>query len=172
MTTNGRTGHGNKAKSEVLLDSLYNLGQVIKDGFEADLDRAIEQSIAKAKFATSSAVNIDVRHEGFLHLRENAEDRKRYEALKANQDRGTLTAHHLKLIGDFAVNGQQYVQDVIEHLVEDTANRPAAVQPIGESLTRASAKVLAAAYTQSLQFLAERGFQTIDQATPPGQQRQ
>jgi hypothetical protein len=171
MTTNGRTRHGNKAKSEDPLDSLYNLGEDIKDGFEADLDRAIEQGIAKAKFTTSSGASIDVRHEGWLH-RENAEDRKRYEALKANQDRGTLTAHHLKLIGDFAANGQQYVEDVIEHLVEDIANRSAAVQPIGESLTRASAKILTAAYAQSLQFLAERGFQEIDQATPPGQHQQ
>jgi hypothetical protein len=171
MTTNGRTRHGNRAKSEVPLDSLYDLGEDIKDGFEADLDRAIEQSIAKAKFTTSSAASIDVRHEGWLH-RENAEDRKRYEAHKANQDRGTLTAHHLKLIGDFAANGQQFVEDVIQHLTEGTANRPAAVQPIGETLTRASAKILVGAYAHSLQFLAERGFQTIDQATPPGQHQQ
>ena len=172
MTTNGRTRHGNKAKSEVPLGSLYDLGEDIKDSFEADLDRAIEQGIAKAKFTTSSAADIEVRHEGFLHLRENAEDRKRYEALKANQDRGTLTAHHLKLIGDFAANGQQYVEDVVEHLTEDIAHRSPAVQPVAESLTRASAKILSAAYTQSLQFLAERGFQEIDQATPPGQDQQ
>ena len=172
MTTNGRTRHGNKAKSEVPLGSLYDLGEAIKDDFAADLDRAIEQGIAKAKFTTSSAASIEVRHEGFLHLRENAEDRKRYEALKANQDRGTLTAHHLKLIGDFAANGQQYVEDVVEHLTEDIAHRSPAVQPVAESLTRASAKILSAAYTQSLQFLAERGFQEIDQATPPGQDQQ
>jgi hypothetical protein len=171
MATNGRTRHGNKAKSESPLGALYDLGEDIKDGFEADLDRAIEQSIAKAKFTTSSAANIDVRHEGWLH-RENAEDRKRYEALKANQDRGTLTAHHIKLIGDFAANGQDFVMEVAEHLTEDIANRPAAVQPLGESLTRASMKILAASYAQSLQFLAERGFQQIDQATPPGQHQQ
>jgi hypothetical protein len=172
MTTNGRTKHGNRAKSEVPLGSLYDLGEDIKDGFEADLDRAIEQGIAKARFTTSSAADIEVRHDqGLLH-RENPEDRKRKNALKANKDRGTLTAHHLKLIGDFAANGQQYVEDVIEHLVEDIPHRSPAVQPIGESLTRASAKILAAAYSQSLQLLAERGFQEIDQATPPGQDRQ
>jgi hypothetical protein len=172
MTTNGRTRHGNKAKSEVPLGSLYDLGEDIKDSFEADLDRAIEQGIAKAKFTASSAASIEVRHDqGLLH-RENPEDRKRYEALKANQDRGTLTAHHLKLIGDFAANGQQYVEDVVEHLTEDIAHRSPAVQPVAESLTRASAKILSAAYTQSLQFLAERGFQEIDQATPPGQDQQ
>jgi hypothetical protein len=153
------------------VDSFYNMGEGILEGYEADLDRAIEQSIAKAKFTTSGAADIDVRHEGWLH-RENAEDRKRKNALKANQDRGTLTAHHLKLIGDFAANGQQYVEDVIEHLTEDIANRPAAVRPIGETLTRASAKILTAAYAQSLQFLAERGFQQVDQATPPGQEQQ
>jgi hypothetical protein len=171
MTTNGRTRHGNRAKSEDPLEDLFNLGEDIKDDFEADLDRAIEQSIAKAKFTTSGAADIEVRREGWLQ-RENAEDRKRKNALKANQDRGTLTAHHLKLIGDYAANGQQYVIDVVEHLTEDIANRPAAVQPVGETLTRASAKILTAAYAQSLQFLAERGFQTIDQATPPGQQQQ
>jgi hypothetical protein len=171
MTTNGRTRRGNKAKAEDPLDSLYGLGDDIQDSYEADLDRAIEQSIAKAKFTTSGAADIEVRREGLLQ-RENPEDRKRKNALKANQDRGTLTAHHLKLIGDFAANGQQFVMEVVEHLTEDIANRPAAVQPIGESLTRASAKIVAAAYSQSLQFLAERGFQTIDQATPPGQHQQ
>ena len=172
MTTNGRTRHGNKAKSEDPLDSLYNLGEAIKDDFESDIERAIEQGIAKAKFTTASAADIDVRREGFLHLRENAEDRKRKNALKANRDRGTLAAHHLKILGDFAANGQQYVEDVIEHLVEDIPHRSPAVQPIAESLTRASAKILSAAYTESLQFLAERGPQEIDQATPPGQDQQ
>jgi hypothetical protein len=113
-----------------------------------------------------------VRHEGFLNLRENAEDRKRKNALKANKDRGTLTAHHLKLIGDFAANDQQYVMDVTEHLTEVTARHSPAVQPIGESLTRASVKIVAAAYTESLQFLAQRGFQEIDQSTLPGQHQQ
>ena len=172
MTTNGRTGRRNGTKPEDPLESLYDLGEDIKDDFKADLDRAIEQGIAKAKFTASSAASIEVRHDqGLLH-RENPEDRKRYEALKANQDRGTLTAHHLKLIGDFAANGQQYVEDVVEHLTEDIAHRSPAVQPVAESLTRASAKILSAAYTQSLQFLAERGFQEIDQATPPGQDQQ
>jgi hypothetical protein len=172
MTTNGRSRPRNRTKSERPMNSLYDLGEDIKDGFEADLDRAIEQGIAKARFTTSSAADIEVRHDqGLLH-RENPEDRKRKNALKANKDRGTLTAHHLKLIGDYAANGQQYVEDVIEHLVEGIANRPAAVQPIGESLTRASAKILSAAYSQSLQLLAERGFQEIDQATPPGQAQQ
>ena len=42
MTTNGRTRHGNKAKSEDPLDSLYNLGEDIKDAFEADLDVVVK----------------------------------------------------------------------------------------------------------------------------------
>jgi hypothetical protein len=172
MTTNGRTRRGNRAKSEDPLDSLYDLGEDIKDDFQAEIERAIDQSIARAKFTTSSAADIEVRHDqGLLH-RENPEDRKRKDALKRNQDRGILTARHVKLIGDFAVTGQQYVIDVVEHLTEDIANRPAAVQPIGESLTRASAKILTATYAQSLQFLAERGFQTVDDATPPGQHQQ
>jgi hypothetical protein len=172
MTTNGRTRHRNGTKSEDPVGSFYDLGEAVQDSFEADLDRAIEQSIAKAKFTTSSTADIEVRHEGVLHLRENAEDRKRKNALKANQDRGTLTAHHLKLIGDFAANGQQYVMDVAEHLTEVVARRSPAVQPVGESLTRESVKIVATAYTESLQFLAQRGFQEIDQATLPGQHQQ
>jgi hypothetical protein len=171
MTSNGSVGHGKRAKSEGPLGDLYNLGEDLKAGYEADIDRAIEQSIARAKFTTSGAADIEVQHEGFLH-RENPEDRKRKNALKANKDRGTLTAHQLKLIVDFAANGQQYVMELAEHLTEDTANRPASVQPIGESLTRASLKIISASYAQSLQLLAERGFQTIDQATPPGQHQQ
>jgi hypothetical protein len=171
MTTNGRSRHRNKAKAEDPLDSLYDLGDDIQDSYEAEIERAIEQSIARAKFTTSSAADIDVRHEGWLR-RENPEDRKRKDALKANRDRGKLTADHTKLIGDFAANGQQFVMDVAEHLTEDIANRPPAVQPIGETLTRASMKILTAAYAQSLQFLAERGFQEIDQATLPGQHQQ
>jgi hypothetical protein len=171
MITNGSVGHGKRAKSEVPFESLYNLGEDIKDSYEAALERAIEQSIARAKFTTAGAADIEVRHDqGLLH-RENPEDRKRKDALKRNQDRGTLTARHLKLIGDFTANGQQFVLDVGEHLVEDMHNRPAEVQPLAETLTKESMKIVAAAYAESLQFLAERGFQTIDQATPPGQQQ-
>jgi hypothetical protein len=61
--------------------------------------------------------------------------------------------------------------DVGEHLLEDAHNRPAELQPIAETLTNASLKIVTAAYVESLKFLAERGFQTIDQATPPGQQQ-
>jgi hypothetical protein len=171
MTTNGRVGKRKGTKSQDPLDPFYNLGEDIQDSYETAIERAIDQSIAMAKFTTPGAADIEVRREGWLR-RENAEDRKRKDALKRNQDRGTLTARHIKLIGDFAANGQQYVLDVAEHLTQDIANRPAAVQPLGETLTRVSVKVLTAAYAQSLQFLAERGFQTIDQATPPGQQQQ
>jgi hypothetical protein len=171
MTTNGRAGRRNGTKPQDPLDSLYDLGDDIQDTYEAEMERAIEQSIARAKFITSGAADIEVRREGWLQ-RENAEDRKRKDALKANKDRGTLTAHHLKLVGDFAANGQNFVMDVVEHLTEDIANRPATVQPIGEMLTRASAKIVAAAYTESLQFLAERGSQEVDQATLPGQHQQ
>jgi N-acetylglutamate synthase-like GNAT family acetyltransferase len=59
-----------------------------------------------------------------------------------------------------------------EHLLEDVHSRPAELQPIAETLTNASLKILSAAYVESLQFLAERGFQTVDQATPPGQRQQ
>jgi hypothetical protein len=169
MTTNGRTRHRNGTKSEDPVDSFYDLGEEIQGSFEAAMERAIDQSIALARFTSSGAADIEVRREG-LTRRENAEDRKRKDALKRNRDRGKLTADHTKLLGDYAVNAQQYVLDVVEHMTEDIANRPAAVQSVGEMLTKGSAKILTANYLQSLQFIAERGFQTIDQATPPGQQ--
>jgi hypothetical protein len=171
MTTNGRTKHRNRAKAEDPLEDLFNLGEDIQDSYQAEIEQAIEQSIARAKFTTSGAADIEVRREGWLQ-RENAEDRKRKDAQKANRDRGKLTAEQTKLLGDYTANGQRFIMDVAEHLTEDIANRPAAVQPVGETLTRASMKILTAAYAQSLQFLAERGFQEIDQATLPGQHQQ
>jgi hypothetical protein len=175
MTANGSRGGRKGTKSQDSVGSLIDLGKDVINGFATDIDRAMEESTAireaEAKFGSPGAAGIEVRREGLLQ-RENPEDRKRKDALKANRDRGKLTADHTKLIGEFAANGQQFVMDVAEHLTEDIANRPAAVQPIGETLTRASMKILTAAYAQSLQFLAERGFQTIDQATPPEQQQQ
>jgi hypothetical protein len=145
------------------------------DGYEAAIDQAIKKSMAireaEAKFGTPGTTEIEVRHEGLLQ-RENPEDRKRYEAQRSNRDRGILTADHLKLVGGFAAKGQEFVLDVGERLIEDAHNRPAELQPIAETLTNASLKIVTAAYAESLKFLAERGFQTIDQATPPEQHRQ
>jgi hypothetical protein len=179
MSTNGRVGGGKRTKAKDPLDSLIDLGEDILDGYEAAIEQAIEKSMAireaEAKFGTSGAAGIEVRKAGIfqgLLTREDPEDRKRYEALKANRDRGILTADHIKIIGGFAVNGQRFVLDVVEHLVEDTHTRPAEVQPIAETLTNASTKILSAAFAESLKFLAERGFQTVDQATLPGQHLQ
>ncbi len=175
MSTNGRVGGGKRSKAKDPLDSLIDLGEDVLESYEAAIEQAIEKSMAireaEAKFGAGGAAGIQVRREGLLQ-RENAEDRKRANALKANRDRGYLIADHLKTLGGFAAKGQEFVLDVVEHLTEDTHNRSAEVQPIAEMLTKASTKVISKAYVESLQFLGERGFQTIDQATPPSQQQQ
>jgi hypothetical protein len=175
MTNNGRTVNEKGTKPEDPLSFLINMGKAILDGYDAAIDEAINKSMAireaEAKFGNPGAAGIEMRHEG-LFRRENPQDRKRYEAWKANRDRGYLTADHIKILGGFAAKGQEFVLDVGEHLIQDAHNRPAEVQPIAATLTNASMKILAAAYAESLKFLAERGFQTVDQATPPGQQQQ
>jgi hypothetical protein len=176
MTTNGRVGGRKKTKPEDPVDYIINLGKDILDGYEAAVDEAVNKSKAireaEAKFGNPGSGGIEIRHDqGLLH-RENPEDRKRYEAFKANRDRGYLTADHIKILGGFAAKGQEFVLDVGERLIEDAHNRPPEVQPLAETLSNASMKILSAAYAESLKFLAERGFQEIDQATPPGQHQQ
>jgi hypothetical protein len=175
MTTNGSKG----TKSQDPVDYIINMGKKVLDGYETAIEQAIEKSMAireaEAKFGNPGAAGIEVRRGHIfqgLFTREDPEDRKRYEALKLNRDRGYLTADHIKIVGGYAANGQRFVLDVGEHLLEDMHSRPAEIQPLAETLTNASLKIVTAAYIESLKFLAERGFQTIDQATPPGQHRQ
>ena len=104
--------------------------------------------------------------------RENPEDRKRFEAWKANRDRGYLTGDHLKLIGGFVANGEKFVLDVGNHLNEITNDLPDELRPVGEVLSNASMRILSGAYVESLQFLAEMGFQEIAQATKSASQHQ
>jgi len=173
MTTNGRTVNG--TKPEDLLSSLINLGKDVLDGCQEAIDRAMNQSMAikeaEAKFGTPGTAGIDVRHEGLLR-RENPQDRKRYEALKANRDRKILSARHINDLGGFAVNGQKYVMNVAEHLSDVTDALPEHLQPLGRTLTKASVQVLSGALVECLKFNAEMGFQEIAQATLPGQQQQ
>jgi hypothetical protein len=174
MTTNWRVVNGNGTKPEDAVAAFKNLGKDVVHGLAAEIDQAITKSMAIREaeaFGNPGSGDIEVRREGLLR-RENPEDRKRFEAKKANRDRGYLTADHLKILGGFAAKGQQFVLDVGEHLLADAHNRPAEEQPIAETLTNASMKILSAAYIESLQFLAEQGFQTVNQATPPDQQQQ
>ncbi len=154
------------------MDYIINLGKDVMDGYEAAMEQALEKSMAireaEAKLGNAGTAGIEVRHEGWLQ-RENPDDRKRADALKANRDRAKLTALHLKDLGDFAANGEQFVLDVVTHLTQITHDLPDEVQPVGEVLTKASTRVLSAAYVKSLQFLEERGSQEIDQATKPRQ---
>jgi hypothetical protein len=175
MTTNGRVGARNGTKPKDPLGAFKNLGKEVLDGYEAAMERAINKSNAireaEAKFGTPGPAGIEVRREGLLQ-RENPEDRKRADTLKKNRDRGYLTADHLKLLGGFAVNGQQYVMDVVERLSEATDDLPDELQPIGELLTNVSTKIMTSSYAECLKFLAEMGFLEIAQATPPEQHQQ
>jgi hypothetical protein len=175
MTTNWRVVNGNGTKPEDPVGAFKNLGKDVVRGLAAEIDQAITKGMAIREaeaFGNPGSADIKVRREGFLFRHDNPEDRKRFEAKKANRDRGYLTADHLKILGGFAAKGQQFVLDVGEHLLADAHNRPAEEQPIAETLTNASMKILSAAYIESLQFLAEQGFQTVNQATPPDQQQQ
>ncbi len=174
MTTNWRTVNGNGAKPEDPVEHLINQGKSVLHDFAAEIDRAVNKSMAVREaeaFSAPSNAGPKIRHEGILR-RENPEDRRRFEAWKANRDRGYLTADHLKLIGGFVASGEKFVLDVGTHLCEITKDLPDAVRPVGETLTNASMRVLSLTYIESLQFLAEQGFQTVNQATPPGQQHQ
>jgi hypothetical protein len=175
MATNWRIGNTNGTKPEDPVADFKNLGKDVVNGLAAEIDQAINKSMAIREaeaFGNPGQADIKVRREGFIFRHDNPEDRKRFEAKKANRDRGYLTADHLNLVGGFVARGQQFVLDVGEHLLEDAHNRPAEEQPIAKTLTKASMKILSAAYIESLQFLAERGFQTVDRATPPDQQQQ
>jgi hypothetical protein len=177
MTTNGKAVNWEfvaEKGANPQVDSFINAGKAVLQGFEAEIEQAMNKSMAIQEaeaFGSPTRGNIEVRREG-MRRRENPEDRKRYEAQKANLDRGKLTAQNLKIVGGFAVSGEQFVLDVGTHLSEVTDNLPPHMRPVGQALTNASMKVLTAAYARSLTFLAERGFDEIDQATPPGRHQQ
>jgi hypothetical protein len=174
MTTNWRVVNGNGTKPEDPVDSVINTGKDVLHVFAAEIDRAVNKSMAIREaetFGTPGRADVKVRREGFLR-RENPEDRKRFEAKKANRDRGVLTADHLKLLGGFAASGEKFVLDVVTNLTQVTDDLPDELRPVGEVLTNASTKILSKSYIEGLQFLAERGFQEVDQATQPGQQQQ
>jgi hypothetical protein len=174
MTTNWQAVNGNGSEPEDPMWFLKNTGKNIVDDYEHAINRAIEKSQAireaERKFGTPGTADITLRREGLLR-RVNPEDRERANALKANRDRGILTAHHLKDLGGFAVNGQQYVLDVVTRLTQITDDLPNDLQPVGELLTNTSTRVLITSYGECLKLLAEMGFQEIAQATKPKQQQ-
>jgi hypothetical protein len=178
MTTNGKAVDweiidGNRAKPEDLLEEVITQGKAAVDDFAADIERAVNKSMAIREAETFGApgkAGLKVRREGLLR-RKNPEDEKRYEALKANYDRAVLSARHISNLGGFAANGEQFVLDVVTHLTEVTNALPDEVQPVGEVLTKATTKILSASYVESLQLNAEMGFQEIAQATRPRQQQ-
>jgi hypothetical protein len=176
MTTNGSRGGQKGTKPQDPLGSLIDLGKDVISGFAADIDRAMEQSTAiraaEAKFGAPGVADIEVRHEGFLNLRENAEDRKRKNALKANRDRKVLSAHHLNDLGGLVVTGEKYVLDVAEHLSDVTDNLPDHLQPLGQTLTKAGVQILSGTFIELVKFNAEMGTLEITEATKPGQHRQ
>jgi|ERR687895_567208 hypothetical protein len=170
MTTNGRVGEKNGTKPEDPLGDFMNLGNDFLHGIEQAIDKGMALREAQAKYGTPGTARITVRHDqGLLH-RENPEDRKRAEAEKLNRDRQILSAEHVSDLGKYIASGQKFVLDIGVHLREITADLPDDMQPLGTMLTKAGLQILSQSFLGSAKFNAERGFQTIDQATPPGQQ--
>jgi hypothetical protein len=175
MTTNWRVVNGNGTKPEDPLGAFKNLGKDLLEDYQATIDQALNKGMAireaEAKFGSPGTPGIKVRREGLLR-RENPEDRKRADTLKANRDRQILTAHHVKDVGQFIASGQKFVMDVAVHLRETTADLPDDLQPLGMTLTKASLQILSGTFIESAKFNAEMGLQEITQATMPGQQQQ
>jgi hypothetical protein len=174
MTTNGRVVNGNGAKAEKPPSSFLNPGTDDLEDYQAALEQAITESLAmqeaEARFGNPGKAGIAVRHDQGLFHRENPEDRKRYEAGKANHDRKVLSADHITELGGFIVSGEQFVLDVAEHLAKRNAARPDSVKPLGHMLTKTCMQVLSGALIESVKHNAERGTQEIDLATRPKQQ--
>lgn len=172
-TTNGRVGKGTKPEDP--LGAFKSLGKDILDGFDAAIDEAMNKSLAvreaERKFGAPGTAGIEVRQEGHIFRRENPEDRKRADALKANRDRKTLSAEHIKDLGAYAVAGETYVLDIAEYLSDKTDTLPGHLQPLGQTLTKASVQIVSTAYIESLKHNAEMGFLEITAATQPGQRR-
>jgi hypothetical protein len=130
MTTNGKTVNWervpeNGAKPE---DPLWFLTNPDEADYQAAIDLALEKgSLLRDAEASFGNGKIKQRHEGWLH-RENADDRQRIDALKANHDRKVLSGDHLKELGELAAAGLEFVMDVGEYLEKRNAVRPASIK--------------------------------------------
>jgi hypothetical protein len=96
----------------------------------------------------------------------------RIDALKANHDRKVMSGDHLKEWGELAAAGEEFILDIAEYLGKRNAARPAALQPLGNVLNKATIQILSGAYIESVKLNAETGNQEIVLATKPGQRQQ
>jgi hypothetical protein len=176
MTTNGNGVNWemvteNKGNPDDPLWFIKSPGKALAEDYQAAIDLALDQGAlirdAETKFGKAK---IKQRHEGLLH-RENADDRQRIDALKANHDRKVLSGDHLKELGELVAAGLEFVMDVSEYLENRNAVRPASLQPLGNALNQATIKILTGALIESAKLNAETGNQEIVRATPPGQRQ-
>src|SRR5918992_6274958 len=142
MVTNGQPVNwemvdGNGAKPEDPLWFLKSPGKALAEDYQAAIDLALEKGAllraAETKFGNAK---IKQRHEGVLH-RENADDRQRIDAFKANHDRKVLSADHLNELIQFSAAGLECVMNYAEYQEKRNAVRPASLQPLGNALNKA-----------------------------------
>jgi hypothetical protein len=176
MTTNGNGVNWEKvdktgAEPEDPMWFLKDPGKALAADYQAAIDLALEKgALLRDAEASFGNAKIKQRHEGLLH-RENADDRQRIDALKANHDRKVLSGDHLKELGELVAAGLEFVMDVSEYLENRNAVRPASLQPLGNALNQATIKILTGALIESAKLNAETGNQEIVRATPPGQRQ-
>jgi hypothetical protein len=176
MTTNGNTGNWKKvdetgAKPEDPSWFLKNAGKTVVEDYQAAIDLALERGALIRDAETTFGTGIKQRHEGLLR-RKNADDERRINAQKANHDRKVLSGDHLKELGELVAAGEEFVMDIAEYLEKRNAARPAALQPLGNALNKATVQILSGALIESAKLNAETGNQEIVLATKPGQHQQ
>jgi hypothetical protein len=141
MTANGKGVNWemvteNGAKPEDPLWFTKNPGRALAADYQAEIDLALEQGALLREAEKFGSAEIKQRHEGLLR-RENADDRRRIDAFKANHDRKVLSGDHLKELGELAVAGEEFIMNVAEYLEKSNAARPASMQPLGNALNKA-----------------------------------
>jgi hypothetical protein len=177
MTTNGndvnwRPAEGNGTKPEDPMWFVTSPGKALAADYQAAIELALEKgALIREADATFGSAKIKQRHEGLLR-RKNADDEQRIDALKANHDRKVMSGDHLKELGELAAAGEEFIMDIAEYLEKRNAARPAAVQPLGNALNKATIQILSGAYIESVKLNAETGNQEIVLATKPGQRQQ
>jgi hypothetical protein len=176
MTTNGNgvnwemaTEH--KATPENALWFSKRPGSALAPDYQAAIELALEQGAlireAETKFGNGK---IEQRHEG-VRRRKNADDEQRINVLKANHDRKVMSGDHLNELGQLAAAGLEFVMDYAQYQEKRNAARPAALQPLGNALNKATIQVLTHSLIEQLKLNAEAGNQEIILATKPGQHK-
>jgi hypothetical protein len=120
--------------------------------------------------ATFGNAEIKQRREG-VRRRENADDRQRIDAQKANHDRKVMSGDHLNELIQFTAAGLECIMNYAQYQEKRNAARPASLQPLGNALTNAAIQILSGTFIEDVKLNAEAGNQEIILATKPGQRK-